>query len=319
MRIDVHAHHYPAEYIDLLIALGRNDINPRIGQPGDLSARIERQDAAGIVRQVLSPIGLDTIIADRAGAVRAARCVNDAYATLMGRHTGRFQAFGWVPLPYTGDAVAEAVRCLDELGFAGIGLACAYQERSLDDPEFEEFWAELNRRRAIVYIHPVGQHSRCHWGMDRYTLDVLVGSPNQETIAASRLVYSGVTRRYPDIRFVLAGCGGTLPMLWEVHESLLKAAFVPGMSLQAWVRETGLAAEDPMREFRRFRVDTANQGSPTLLATAAARFGAEQLLFGSDSPHGGEANAVRQIQHCTAIDAAQKHAILEENAARLFA
>lgn len=318
VRIDVHAHHYPAEYIDLLIDLGRADINPRVGQAGDLSARVARQDQAGIRQQVLSPIGLDTLIADRAGALRAARCVNDAYAAVMARHPGRFQAFGWVPLPYTEDAIAEATRCLDQLDFAGIGLACAYQDRTLDDPAFEEFWTELNRRKAVVYIHPVGQHSRCHWGMDRYTLDILVGSPNQEAIAASRLVYAGVTRRNPDIRFVLAGCGGTLPLLWEVHENLLRAAFGPGMSLQAWVRETGLSATDPMAEFRRFWVDTANQGSPLLLAAAAAKFGPDRLLLGSDSPHGGEMDAVTQIQCCETIDAAARHAILEENAVRLF-
>jgi aminocarboxymuconate-semialdehyde decarboxylase len=319
MRIDVHAHHYPAEYIEMLIALGRTDINPRASHPDDLSHRIARQDAAGIHRQVLSPIGLDTIIADRRGATRAARCVNDAYAAILTRYSGRFQAFGWVPLPYTGEAILEAARCMDDLGFAGIGLACSYQDRTLDDPAFEEFWAELDRRSAIAYIHPVGRHSRCHWGMDRYTLDVLVGSPNQETIAASRLVYSGVTRRYPNIRFVLAGCGGTLPLLWEVHESLLKSAFGPGMSLQSWVRDTGLSPSDPMAAFRGFWADTANQGSTMLLGAAAAKFGADRLLLGSDSPHGGEGDAVSQIRDCAVLTDAQKRAILDENAQQLFA
>lgn len=318
MRIDVHAHHYPAEYIDLLISLGRTDINPRVGQSNDLSERIARLDAAGIDQQILCPIGLDTIVPNREGAVQAAQCVNDAYAEILTRYGGRFQAFGWVPLPYADEAIEEAKRCLDELGFAGIGLACAYQGRSLDDPDFEAFWAALNQRQAVVYIHPVGEHSCGHWGMDRYTLDILVGSPNQETIAASRLVYSGITRRYPDIRFVLAGCGGSLALLWEVHENLLKAAFGPGMSLQGWVRETGLSAQDPMSEFRKFWVDTANQGSPSLLYAAAAKFGVDHLLLGSDAPHGSEALAIVQVQGCEMLDQSQKQLIIEHNANNFF-
>jgi predicted TIM-barrel fold metal-dependent hydrolase len=221
MRIDVHAHYYPKTYIDLLIALGRTDINPRSAHDADFADRIARMDEAGIDRQILSAIGLDTLLHERSAAAEAARCVNDAYAAQITRYPGRFGAFGWMPLPYVDEAIVEAARCLDDLDFDGVALACAYQGRCLDDEAFEPFWAMLNARAAVAYIHPVGRHSCGHFGMDRYTLDILIGSPSQEAVAASRLVYSQVTTRYPDIRFVLAGCGGVTPLLWEVHENLL--------------------------------------------------------------------------------------------------
>ena len=318
MRIDVHSHHYPLAYLELLVKLGRSDINLRAAHSDDCSQRIERQDACGIHKQILSPIGMDTIVANRKGALKAARCVNDAYAQLLSRYPSRLGAFRWVPLPYTGDAIEEAVRCLDELSFDGIGLACSYQERSLDDPEFEEFWAEMNRRNAVIYIHPVGKHSCCHWGTDKYTLDIMIGSPNQEAIAASRLVYSAIPERYPNIRFVFAGCGGSIALLWEIHENLLKDAFKPGMSLQGWARELDLDPTDPLKGFRQFWYDSAAQGSDLLLQSAIKHFGTERILLGSDSPHGSESAAIDHIKSCPHLNPSEVHSILDVNAAQLL-
>jgi predicted TIM-barrel fold metal-dependent hydrolase len=318
MRIDVHAHYYPKTYIDLLIALGRTDINPRSAHDADFADRIARMDEAGIDRQILSAIGLDTLLHERSAAAEAARCVNDAYAAQITRYPGRFGAFGWMPLPYVDEAIVEAARCLDDLDFDGVALACAYQGRCLDDEAFEPFWAMLNARAAVAYIHPVGRHSCGHFGMDRYTLDILIGSPSQEAVAASRLVYSQVTTRYPDIRFVLAGCGGVTPLLWEVHENLLAASFRPGMSLQAWAREAGIEAADPMAKFREFYIDSAAQGSDQLLHAAIAKFGPDKLLLGTDSPHGSEVRAVAHVAGCAALTAEQRIQVLDRNAAALL-
>jgi predicted TIM-barrel fold metal-dependent hydrolase len=313
MRIDVHAHYYPHDYVRLLVKLGRTDLNPQAGQPADFASRIEQLDAAGVECQVLSAIGMDTLIAERDGAREAARFVNDAYKEVMQKYPGRFQAWGWVPLPYVDAAIEEAVRCLDDLHFVGIGLACAYQQRTLDDPEFEAFWQELNRRRAVVYVHPVGAHSRCHWGTDKYTLDILCGSPTQETIAASRLVYSGVTQLFPDIAFVFAGCGGTLPFLYPIHEALLKNAYT-GFSLQRWARDAPLDPSDPMAEFRRFYYDTSTQDAPLALLCAKQAFGADRLMLGSDAVHGSVVRAVEYVRDSEYLTSDEKTAILDRTA-----
>src|SRR5262249_7186387 len=189
------------------------DLHPAMSQSTDLAPRIATMDSVDCDVQILSAVGLDCQMHDRDAAVVAARYINDVYAEVVDDHGGRFRAFGWLPLPYVDEAIAEAQRCLDELGFAGIAMSCGFQDRPLDDEAFEPLWAELNRRRAVVYIHPVGVHSCGHFGMREYGLHTALGSQMQLPLAAIRLVYSGITQRYPLVRFIFAVCGGTLPYL----------------------------------------------------------------------------------------------------------
>src|SRR6201996_9434756 len=252
MRIDVHAHYYPDNYIKLLMRSGNSAVNAQVAQTADFSDRLRQLDEAEVDCQILSAIGWDRQLAHPAKSEVAARCINDSYAELMARYPGRFQAWGWLPLADVDLAIKEASRCLDELGFAGICLPPASQSLTLDDARFHAFWEEMNRRSTVIYIHPVGSLSCCHWGTDKFMLDMLCGSPMQEAIAACRLVYSGLTRRFPEVTFIFAACGGALPQIWPVHEMLLRGKFAEA----AWAKAAGINQADPMSEFRRFYYDS---------------------------------------------------------------
>ena len=314
MRIDVHAHYYPSEYISLLMRFGQTDVSEKTAQPADFSSRLEQLDAGSVDCQILSAIGWNTQLADPENAEVAARCINDSYSDLVARHSGRFQAWGWIPLPFVDRALREAARCLDELGFAGIGLPPAFHGRTLDDAEFEPFWEEMNRRRAVIYVHPVGSLSCCHWGTDKYVLDILCGSPMQEAIAACRLVYSGLTRRYPGVTFIFAACGGALPQIWPVHEKLLMGAFAEA----DWVKAAGLDRSDPMSEFRRFYYDSSTLDSRVTLLTARETYGVDRLVLGSDAVHGSVTGIIRYIEETTLLNADEKTALLDHRAQEIL-
>jgi aminocarboxymuconate-semialdehyde decarboxylase len=157
MRIDIHAHCYPTGYLDLLDRYGGSPCGTGAARnlradstPGDLGARFRMMDEAGVDRQVLSVSPQPPYFEDEAQAVEAARLANDMYAHLVRQHADRFLAFACIPLPHTKAAVAELGRALDELGMVGATIATSVRGRSIVDPAFDLFWAELDRRGTVL-------------------------------------------------------------------------------------------------------------------------------------------------------------------------
>jgi aminocarboxymuconate-semialdehyde decarboxylase len=168
----------------------------------------------------------------------------------------------------------------------------------------------MNRRRTVIYVHPVGVLSCCHWGTDKFMLDMLCGSPMQEAIAACRLVYSGLTRRFPMLRFIFAACGGAMPLVWPVHEKLLRGKFQHA----DWVASAGLDPADPMAEFRRFYYDSSTANSRVALLVARETYGIDRLVLGSDATFGSVTGMVSYIKETPLLSDVEKHAILDQRA-----
>src|SRR5581483_6993074 len=207
-------------------------------------------------------------------AVEAARLCNDVYVDVIRAHPGRFAAFGSVPLPHVDAALAEAERCLDTLGMLGINTGCSVAGRALDDPAFDPFWAELDRRGCVLFLHPMGVGGPCQ---DKYNLPFMVGAPFEDTVAAVRLVLGGVTTRYPNIRVSVPHLGGTLPFLMARIDGAPNRGGA-GRSPDAQID----GAITP--HLRRMWYDTVNH-DPQALRCAIAAFGPDRLLLGSDFPY----------------------------------
>ncbi len=278
MYIDVHAHHLPADYMDLL----REGAGPTFGAPHDaatLRRMVEGQDEAGIDLQILSTGPNSPYLRDPRRAEAAAREVNDRYKEVVDDSGGRFAAFGSAPLPHPEAAAIEAVRCLDELGFVGLHFGCSALGRPLDDPDFGEMWAELDKREAIVYIHPGGILCGTEpglAGMDDPGLAVTVGSAAELATAALRL--AALCRTHRRLQVIVGLLGGSLPAL------LQRVVWLGGRFKGASI----LAAEGPdgslVAELRRFSYDTNLLPDPAVLASAREAYGLDRLLFGSDAP-----------------------------------
>lgn len=322
MRIDVHAHFFPTDYVDYLADLGLPVRG--FGQAVDVSRRLATLDENEVDAQVLSAVGLDTQIPDPKKAAKAARYINDRYKALEIEHNGRFRSFGWLPLPYVDEAIKEATYCLDELEFAGLAFPCFYQGRPLDDPDFEPFWAELDKRSAVAYVHPVGQHSCCHFGLKDYGLHTAYGSPLQTSTAATRLIYSGVQQRYPNIKFVFAVCGGYLPFMWSRLEKNLRrgldmtATDAVGAGFFGWVKKLPLDHADPMSAYKKFWYDTSVQDVPHAMLLVKESYGVDRLVLGSDEIFASLTEAVAYIRNDPYLSDAEKTAILDENAQKLL-
>jgi 6-methylsalicylate decarboxylase len=218
MRIDVHAHYRTDDYLDLLVDLGKADAGAArgIGAGGgaELDARLALMDRAGVDMQVLSACPQMPYGQDQAKATAVAGFVNDQYAKLVQAYPDRFRAFAALPMPHLDQSIGELSRALDQLGMAGVAMNTTVLGRALVEPDYEPVWAELNRRGAVLYLHPAG-NSACSPLIGNYHLTWMVGAPAEDTISVMQLITHGIPARYPDIKIINSHLGGALPMLLQ--------------------------------------------------------------------------------------------------------
>jgi predicted TIM-barrel fold metal-dependent hydrolase len=324
MRIDVHAHYWPGEYMQALTDAGRPDLAGFARQVDDFDQRLEKLDRNGVQLQILSAIGLNVALPDLAAAAETTRLINDLYAGIARRYPGRFSSFASVPLPHVDAAIAETDRVFAELGVAGIGLPCIVNGRPIDSPEFEPFWENLARHDAVVYIHPVGTDSAAHPGLADWGLHTAYGSPLQITVAPVRILYSGISTRYPTLRFVFAMCGGFLPFLWPRNERNLRRGFAhsavatAGKGFMSYLDQLPIEADDPMAGLRRFWYDVGMQDVPSALLVAKESYGTDRLVLGSDEVFASLDDAVAFVRDSPYLTDDEKTAVLDLNAAAIF-
>jgi aminocarboxymuconate-semialdehyde decarboxylase len=313
MRIDVHAHYFPDDYIEALIKGGHPDAGPAARRaPWSAMPLDERADLLathGIDLQVISVASPGPYLPKAADAAAAARTGNDLYADATRGYGGRYAAFATVPLPHVDEALVELERCLDKLGMLGVTVGCSIAGRQLEDPAFEPFWAELDRRATVLFLHPVGVSG----GPESlaFGLNWMVGAPFEDTLAALRLVLSGLTTRYPNIKVIVPHLGGTLPFLLQRLDDQANR--------QRRMGEPVNIQEDPSAVVKRLWFDTVNS-HPAALRCSCESFGVDRIMLGTDFPYlAGPAfeRCVNYLQDA-GLSSADTQAIYGDNAQALL-
>ncbi|MFF4656241.1 amidohydrolase family protein [Streptomyces sp. NPDC001381] len=210
--IDVHAHYITPRLRAAMQAAGH-------GQPDGMpalpdwspEAALAAMDRTGIAAALLSVSSPGVHYGDDDDARALARAVNDEGASLVQAHPGRFGLLASLPLPDLPGALAETRHALDDLGADGITLLTSYAGRHLGDPCYEALMAELDRRSAVVLLHPTSPPCWEATGLGRPR--PMLEFPFETTRAVTHLVLGGVLERYPGIRFIVPHAGGTLPAL----------------------------------------------------------------------------------------------------------
>ncbi len=309
MRIDVHAHYWTDDYLDLLVELGKTDTGTQRGMGAgggaELDARLQLMDRAGVEMQVLSASPQLPHGDDRQKAVAAARFVNDQYAELVGRHPDRFRAFAAMPMPHIDESIAELGRALDDLGMVGVTLNTTVLGRALVDPDFEPIFAELDRRAAVLFLHPAGNNA-CSPLIRDSGLTWMVGAPVEDTICVLQLITHGIPSRYPNLKIINPHLGGALAMLLQRADNYQWEA--PG------------TPERPSIAARRMWYDTVGQCHVPALRCAIDSLGADRLVLGTDFPYEAGDVFVRAIEYIKdpQISPDEADAILERNAMALL-
>lgn len=322
--IDIHNHYYPPEYLEALPRVGSSlrithDAagNPVVHYPGDYNVMVPgHRDIAyratvlaehGVDRQVLSFTTPGTHVETPRVAVALARIVNDAFARVVAERPDRFSALATLPLCDPAASVDELARALGPLGLSGAMLFSNVNGVGLDDERFYPLYEVANDQGAILMIHPtspVGVEA-----MTEYWLMPLNGFLFDTTLAASKLVMSGVVRRFPKIRWILGHLGGTIPYLAERLDRGYRA-----------FEECRRHIDRPPTEYLKhhFYYDTVNF-DPGALRLAIDFAGVERILAGSDYPHAiGSIPLMLEAIGKLALHDGAEDAILGGNMARLL-
>jgi aminocarboxymuconate-semialdehyde decarboxylase len=290
MRIvDFHNHYYPPEYVDALktslssVRVTYDDNgNPCVHYPGDYNILVpghrdieyrERVlDEHGIGTQVLTFTTPGVHVERPEFAVEMARTINDSFARVVRTGRGRFSALATLPLNDPAASVAELERAMKKLRLPGAMVFSNVNHVALADARYEPLWKRADELQAVIYIHPTDP-AGVEAMMD-YWLMPLVGFLMDTTLAASKLVFSGVVERYPRIRWVLTHMGGAIPYLAERLDR--------GYRAFAECREH--IARPPSEYLRTFYYDTVNF-NPSAVRLALDFAGPGRILAGSDYPH----------------------------------
>ena len=323
MVIDVHNHFYPPEYLDAL--RGEDSVvrvtideagNPCVHYPGDYNVAVRghrdiayREDVLVqecVDTQIISLTTPGTHVEPPARAVKLARLVNDAFATIVRNRGPRFAALATLPLCDPSASVAELRRAVTELHFPGAMLFSNINGVALADERFIPLYAEADRLGAVLHIHPtspVGVEA-----MTDFWLMPLVGFLFDTTLAAAKLVFAGVPERYPRIKWVLSHLGGAVPYLAERLDRGWRA-----------FGECRTAVPKPPSEYlRHFYFDTVNF-DPRALRFAADFGGVGQLLGGSDYPHAiGSIDQMKESISNAGFSATECAQVMGGNARRVY-
>ena len=276
MRIDVHAHYFPSEYLDRLDAYGGSPVTGLIRRMklgsadfSGLEDHFRNMDRSKVDMQILSVSGQLPYFAKENDAVDAAKLGNDIYARIVREYPKRFAAFACTPQPHVQAAIAATRRALDELGMMGVTAGTVVLGQSIADPALDAFFAELNRRKAVLFIHPIGGSLGSQL-IESTKLVWPVGAPLEDTVCLLQFMQANFPSRFPDIKIILPHLGGFVPFL-TARLDQLQDHFLPDSAMA------------PSAQAKYFWYDTVN-GNPAALRCALETLGADHLLLGTDYP-----------------------------------
>lgn len=284
-RIDVHHHLAPPDYIAALS--GKTQLAP-VAANWSLSRSLDDMDTAGVQTAVLSISTPGLWFGDATAATRLAHGCNDYMAKLIADNPGRFGAFAALPLPAIDATLGEIAYALDTLKADGVSMFTSYGGKWLGDALFVPVFEELNRRKAVVSVHPTT--AACCGNLIPYIPDSVVEFGTDTTRTIASLIFSGAVERWPDIKFIFSHAGGTMPFLIERFEVLANTPQATKM-LPGGVRAP----------LQRFFYDTAQASNPAAMGALRQLVEPTQILFGTDFPYRNALEHVTGLAGCKVL------------------
>ena len=323
LKIDAYSHVTPAKYLDAL-----SKASPKVAAQKviptrplyDMEYRFRIMDRYDGLLQV-STLGWPAIeeVADSEKAVDLAKLANDELAELVLKYPDRFvAAIACLPMNNIDAALKEADRAINELKCRGVYVNSHVNGKPLDSAEFMPLYEKMSQYNLPIYIHPHRNNDFPDYMTEKeskYDINSVFGWPYDTTVAMTRLVFSGILEKYPNLKVVTHHCGAMVPYFqqriiqhYSKNEMAYGAGYMQGLT------------KAPIEYFRMFYTDTAIHGNTLALMCAHNFYGAGHLLFAADMPLGDRQFGFRSYrQTINAIEEMnitddEKRGIFEDNA-----
>src|ERR1700726_2664930 len=298
-RIDVHHHYVPPSQGEAMAKHGGQ------APKWTVQSSLADMEKAGVTTAVLSLAPPGVWFGDVEEGRSLARACNEYGAQLRKDNPGRFGLFAAIPLPDTEGSLREIAYALDVLKADGMGLFTSYGDKWPGDMAYARVFVELNRRKAVVFIHPAAPSCCSHLmpGIAASTVEFLFDTSR----AIISLLVNGTFSNFSGIRFIFCHAGGTMPMVAARTKAFIE-------------RHKDIADRIPNgvpSELRKLYYDVANSINPSSMAALMNLVPTSQLLFGSDFPYVPCAVTANGLDHF-GLSLSDLQAVNRENATRLF-
>lgn len=331
--IDVQTHYLPEQYLAALEAKAQSvtiterddmqyishehDSFPIYAGFTDRDTRIEWMDDHGI------DVGLVSVSKPSPNegpftvseSIDLCRALNDGYAAARDARPDRINGLACLPMRDPAEAVAEVDRVADELDLAGIALKTSVRGTPLSDEAFEPVFERIQERGFSVFVHPRYNQLSKTMNKEEWMLKPMLLFPTETTIQIGRLIFAGFFDRFPEIPFVIAHLGGSLPYLTGRLET---AYDIAQERVGSDSSADGLPEHRPSYYLENLYYDAIAHHVASLRC-AIETVDSDQLLFASDYPFEAEdaAGTLRDLGDLDLTDA-ELESILGSRAAELF-
>lgn len=309
-RLDVHQHFVSPSYYQLL-----NKKNATAPVPGLAAWKeftparaVEGLDRIGAATGMISVTAPGVWFGDVQEARTLARELNEYGAAQMAAaYKGRFGLFAVLPLPDIDGSLREIEYAFDTLRADGVGLLTSYGTQWLGDKAFAPVFAEFERRRAVVYVHPTD--AVCCPNMVPGVAAQMLEYPTDTTRAIVSLIVGGTATRTPNVRFVFSHAGGTL--------LAVAGRFLGAAADAASLAKAGAEPDSRLHHLRRFFYDTAGAANPINMQGLKTLVTTSQIVFGTDTPFFDGAPIVQGLRN-VGFSEAEIRAIERDNAVKFL-
>lgn len=293
MRIDAYNHFFPRKYFEKMIEVagGHKDIGKRVrGIPAihDLDERFRSMDPFDNYKQIISiALPPPEEYAKPEQTEELCQIANDGMAELCQKYPDRFAGFvAQAPLLAKDGGVREIERALKQLGAAGMQINSNVNGKPLDRPEFEAFWAAMDKNGMPVWVHPTRGANLPDYIDEKKSLYEIwwtFGWPYETSAFMARLVFSKTLDKYPNLKVIAHHLGAMVPYFegrvgpgWDQLGS--RTTDEDYVSLRKSLKKR------PLDYFKDFYADSAVFGSKPATECGLAFYGVDHVVFASDSP-----------------------------------
>ncbi len=316
LRIDVHCHFMPDFYREALIAAGQSRPDGIAALPDWCEDDMLRaMDDLGIERAYLSISSPGVHFGDDSAARKLARRVNEEGARLVRAYPGRFGFFASTPLPDVAGTLDEIAFAFDELGADGVIFETNFHGLYLGDNALAPVYRELDRRGAVLFLHPTapgcscgcGQYPGQHFDYPAPMMEFIFDT----TRSVTNMVLSGTLDRFPNLHVIVPHAGAALPILAARIDLIGPMLTAPGAPRPPSMRDA----------LRRFHFDLAGVPVPQMLDALLSVADPQHLHFGSDWPFTPTAvcKALSDaLDGAVQLDGTLRTDVYRNNALRLF-
>lgn len=227
---------------------------------------------------------------------------NEEMAGAQKKYPGRVWASAGVPLQDTETAIEVLDDAVGRLNLMGVNLPGSIgADPRIDADRLEPFYDHVEKLGLPMFLHPTDAVFAD--ALDGYdgALFLSLGRVVEVSVAAMRLVFSGIMERHPDLTLVMSHTGGTLPYQSGRMDKNGKKAKLP---------------QQPSTYLKRMYSDTVSPHSAGM-KFAIEYYGIDHVMYGSDYPCWMPADALRLLSE-VGLSEADQQKIFYDNARRIL-